>query len=152
MKTFNNNTTEVDQRLAKNSLDDLMVISREMKDLRSEEVKIKIQETDNFISIPKKAFLFLYNILQNMAKGKSISVITSDAELSTQQAADLLSISRPHLIKLLDSEHIPYRKVGNHRRILLQDVISYESKIKKRREKQLKFLSIQAQDLNLGYE
>ena len=87
-----------------------------------------------------------------MAEGRSVYLIPSDSEVSTQQAADMLNVSRPYLVKLLESGEIPYKKVGRHRRILLKDLIAFEDKIAKEREKQLDFLSNQAQDLNLGYK
>lgn len=86
-----------------------------------------------------------------MAEGKTVSIVQSDSELSTQQAADMINVSRPHLIKLLESKQIPFKKVGSHRRVLLMDIMEYQDQIVKQREDQLDFLSNQAQDLNLGY-
>ena len=86
-----------------------------------------------------------------MAEGKTVSIGPSDSELSTQQAADMINVSRPHLIKLLESKQIPFKKVGSHRRVLLMDIMEYQDQIVKQREDQLDFLSNQAQDLNLGY-
>ena len=86
-----------------------------------------------------------------MAEGKTISIVPSDSELSTQQAADLINVSRPHLIKLLESKQIPFKKVGSHRRVLLMDIMDYQDQIVKQREDQLDFLSNQAQELILGY-
>jgi excisionase family DNA binding protein len=86
-----------------------------------------------------------------MAEGKTISIIPSNSELSTQQAADMINVSRPHLIKLLESKQIPFNKVGSHRRVLLMDIMKYQDQLAKQRENQLDFLSNQAQDLNLGY-
>jgi excisionase family DNA binding protein len=86
-----------------------------------------------------------------MAEGKTVSIVPSDSELSTQQAADMINVSRPHLIKLLESKQIPFKKVGSHRRVLLMDIMEYQDQIVKQREDQLDFLSNQAQDLNLGY-
>jgi excisionase family DNA binding protein len=149
METVLKRTTKSDQQIAIISLKEFLSISHKVKTNR---VKIEIQETGEIITIPKKALLFLATILQNMAEGKSISIIPSDSEVSTQQAADMLNISRPHLIKLLETKLIPFKKVGSHRRILLQDVISYEENLKRAREKQLDFLANQAQLLNLGYE
>ncbi len=86
-----------------------------------------------------------------MAEGKTVSIVPSDSELSTQQAADMINVSRPHLIKLLESKQIPFKKVGSHRRVILMDIMEYQDQIVKQREDQLDFLSNQAQDLNLGY-
>ncbi|WP_373551402.1 helix-turn-helix domain-containing protein [Haliscomenobacter sp.] len=76
----------------------------------------------------------------------------TDAEVSTQQAAEILNVSRPHVIKLLEKGEIPHKKVGSHRRILLQDILKYESNFKLDRRKKLNALTKEAQQLNLGYE
>ncbi len=87
-----------------------------------------------------------------MSQGKSIALMPTDAEVSTQQAAEILNVSRPHVIKLLEKGEIPHKKVGSHRRILLQDILKYESNFKLDRRKKLNALTKEAQQLNLGYE
>ena len=86
-----------------------------------------------------------------MAEGKSISLIPSGKVVSTQQAADILNVSRPHVVKLLEKGIIPYKKVGSHRRIKLQDIMTYEAQLHARRNTNLKLLAKQAQLLGLGY-
>jgi excisionase family DNA binding protein len=152
METILKRTSGDDQRIALGSITRLKGVSSKLRSVSSHGIKIKIQETGEFITIPKKALSLLITILANMSEGKSITIIPTDSEVSTQQAADMLKVSRPHLIKLLENNTIPFKKVGSHRRILLQDVISYDKNLQKIREEQLKFLSEQAQDLNLGYE
>lgn len=114
-------------------------------------VRIKIHNEEEYVSIPMKAFSLLYEILSIMAEGKSITLIPSDANLSTQQAADMLKVSRPHIVKLLETGVIPFKKVGSHRRIELDDLVQYEKKLHELKEKNMSFLAKQAQDLNLGY-
>ncbi len=104
------------------------------------------------VVIPEKALHLLAMILSSMAQGKAVSLVPADSELSTQQAADLLHVSRPHLVKLLEAGSIPFKKVGTHRRILVEDVLQYQDRQKGVRNEQLQFLTGQAQDLNLGYE
>ena len=87
-----------------------------------------------------------------MAEGKSVFLIPSDSEVSTQQAADMLNVSRPHIVKLLEKGEISFRKVGSHRRTLLEDLMKYDAALKNQRSKSLEILAKQAQDLNLGYE
>jgi len=152
MDTLIKKTTKEDQKIAINSLQELKDLSERIGPSRNKGIKIKIQETDEFITIPKKAMSLLSTIIQNMAEGKSISIVPSNSEMSTQQAADMLNVSRPHLIKLLDAKKIPFKKVGSHRRIFLKDILEYKKQLAKQREAQLDFLSDQAQKLNLGYE
>jgi|TARA_B110000093_G_C12893047_1_gene376940 excisionase family DNA binding protein len=152
METLIRRTTKEDQKIALSSLQGFQVVSQRIKSSRKKGVKIKIHETGKFITIPKKALTLLSAIIQNMAEGKTISIVPSNSEVSTQQAADMLNVSRPHLIKLLEAKKIPFNKVGSHRRILLKDIMEYKEQLAKQREAQLDFLSNQAQDLNLGYE
>jgi excisionase family DNA binding protein len=152
METIVKRTSGDDQRIALGSITRLKGVSKKLRTVSTPGVKIKIQETGEFITIPKKALSLLITILSNMSEGKSITIIPTDSEVSTQQAADMLNVSRPHLVKLLESNTIPFKKVGSHRRILLRDLITYEKSLQRTREEKLKFLSEQAQDLNLGYE
>ena len=152
METLIRRPTKEDQKIAISSLQGFQVVSENIKSSRKKGVKIKIQETGEFITIPKKALALLSDIIQNMAEGKTITIVPSNSELSTQQAADMLNVSRPHLVKLLEAKKIPFKKVGSHRRILLNDIIEYKEQQAKQRATQLDFLSNQAQDLKLGYE
>ena len=119
---------------------------------KSDGIAIKIQESDEVFTLPRKALAFLSNILSFMAAGKAISLIPADSELSTQQAADMLNVSRPHIVKLLEQGIIPFKKAGSHRRILLEDLLKYSDQQKALRAKSLKALAEQAQELKLGYE
>ncbi|WP_162055942.1 helix-turn-helix domain-containing protein [Pontibacter pamirensis] len=119
---------------------------------KSNVVRIKVQESEEYITLPKKALELLSYILSNMAEGKAISLIPSESEVSTQQAADMLNVSRPHVVKLLEKGAIPFKKIGSHRRILLEDLLKYEAELKEQRSRNLQFLAEQAQELNLGYE
>lgn len=152
MKNLIRKTSKEDQKIAISALQCLENVSQSIKNSRNKEVKIKVQEEGEFITIPKKALTLLSDIIENMAEGKTVSIVPSNSEVSTQQAADMLNVSRPHLVKLLEAKKIPFKKVGSHRRILLKDITSYKKQLAKQREAQLDFLSQQAQDLNLGYE
>jgi excisionase family DNA binding protein len=89
--------------------------------------------------------------MQHMAQGKAISIIPSSAEITTQQAAEMLNMSRPHVVKLLEEGELPFHKVGTHRRIKLKDLEKYRSKMEKEREEALTELARQAQELDMGY-
>ena len=145
-------TSRREQEIASKSVSSLVHTAAAISRQKLDTVKIKIQETGEFITIPKKAIDLLFNIINSMAEGKSISIVPSDSEITTQQAADMLNMSRPHIVKLLEDGVIPFKKVGSHRRILLEDLIEYDRKLKEQRNASLKNLAEQAQDLGLGYE
>jgi excisionase family DNA binding protein len=82
---------------------------------------------------------------------RGVTIIPENAELSTVQAADILKVSRPYLIKLLDDQVIPHRKVGTHRRIKMIDVMNYKNAIDAERESILDQLVAEAQEQKMGY-
>jgi excisionase family DNA binding protein len=107
--------------------------------------------SEESISIPVSALGLLIEILSEMANGNAVTIIPVHAELTTQQAADLLNVSRPYLIEQLEKGLIPYRNVGTHRRVMFKDLMAYKETIDKNRLRALDELSAQAQELGLGY-
>jgi excisionase family DNA binding protein len=112
---------------------------------------VKCDHEDKQIIIPFSAIRMLLDILTQMAEGNAITLIPIHAELTTQEAANLLNISRPYLIKLLDNHKIPFHKVGTHRRIHFIDLLKFKEKIQKESQQALDELVEQAQELDLGY-
>ncbi len=83
------------------------------------------------MALPAPLRALVLDLLRLIAKNEPVTIIPSDAEISTQQAAEILGVSRPHLVKLLEEGAIPFRKVGRHRRMRLNDVLVYQKKTRK---------------------
>ena len=103
------------------------------------------------VVVPAVAFRFFVDILAELANGNAVTVAPVHAELTTQQAADLLNVSRPYLIKLLEERRIPYRRVGNRRKVMLVDLLSYKRQDDAHREQILDELTQEAERLGLDY-
>ncbi len=104
------------------------------------------------IELPAGAVAMLMDILEAMAAGRGVTIIPVNAELTTVQAAEILNVSRPFLIKLLEAEKIPCRLVGKHRRIRMEDVMAYKHRIDADREATLDQLVADAQEQEMGYK
>lgn len=101
--------------------------------------------------LPREALMLLREILTQMAKGTGVAVIPKHVELTTQEAANFLNVSRPYLVKLLDKGEIPCKKVGSHRRVSFDDVMQYKAKQDEQSQDALDALAAQAQDQDMGY-
>lgn len=115
----------------------------------AQRARVRLDDTD--IVLPRQAVALLRDLLAEMAQGNAVTIVPTHAELTTQQAADLLNVSRPHVVKLLENEEIPYFRVGTHRRIRYQDLLEYKARRDQTSREALDALTRQAQDLDLGY-
>lgn len=104
------------------------------------------------IVLPGPVIQLLLDILSEMAKGNAISLVPIHHELSTQEAANLLNVSRPHLVSLLEKGELPHRKVGAHRRVMAKDVLDYKARIDDLRKAALDELTALSQEHGMGYE
>ncbi len=103
------------------------------------------------VTVPREAFDLFLQILGQMANGNAVTIVPVHAELTTQQAADLLNVSRPFVVGLLEQGVLPHRKVGTHRRILFADVARYQREDEERRRQVMADLAAEAEKHGLGY-
>jgi len=102
------------------------------------------------VTVPREAFDLFMEILGQLASGHAVTIVPVHGELTTQQAAELLNISRPYLIRLLDDGKIPYSKVGTHRRLRVADVAAYKAQRDAEHAEAQRELTREAQKLKLG--
>jgi excisionase family DNA binding protein len=121
---------------------------------KSHKLALRIVADDRpreLMTVPRGALKLLSHILAEMAQGNAVTLMPIHAELTTQEAADLLNVSRPFVVRLLEEGHIPYRKVGTHRRVLCRDVMAYKARSRAESAQALDELAAQAQELDMGY-
>jgi excisionase family DNA binding protein len=143
--------TERESQLAEASS---RILSSYVRDTEEQTIRVLPEggRLEKAVTIPAVAFRLLVDILTQMAQGNAVTLIPVHAELTTQEAADLLNVSRPFLVKLLEDGEIPYRKVGTRRRVLYKDMAEYKRRIDERRRATLDELAMQAQEFGMEYE
>jgi excisionase family DNA binding protein len=113
--------------------------------------RLRVIDGDQEIVVPVSALRMLVDILAQMARGNGVSIVPIHAELTTQEAADFLNVSRPFLVGLLEHGELPFRKVGTHRRVMFKDLMDYRAKSQVVRKAALDELTREARDLGIGY-
>ena len=137
--------TDRDVRMARES-------SRRLSPFASQDLRVRVADAEGpDVELPAAAVQLLVHLLAQMAEGNAVTLMPIHAELTTQQAAELLGVSRPFLIKELDAGKLPFRKVGTHRRVMFADLRRYKESMDAARHAALDELTRQAQHLRLGY-
>ena len=103
------------------------------------------------VDLPVPVYEVLASVVRGMAAGQTMTIAPSGRRLTTQQAAEMLHMSRPHLVKLLDRGELPFDRVGTHRRVKVEDVLAYRRRRALERERQLDELSQLSQDIEGDY-
>lgn len=99
--------------------------------------------------LPESLYMVLVRAAQELRRGRGVSILPVGMELTTQQAADLVNVSRPFLIRLLEAGQIPYHRVGTHRRIRLDDLLAYRRRRSEERRTMLAGMAAEAQGLGI---
>lgn len=115
-------------------------------------LRVSIEQADGQhadIALPNAILPLLSTMLRELGSGKNIVAIATDAEVTTQQAADFLNVSRPYVVKLLEQGKIPFRKVGSRRRVTLRDLLHFKEQEDAERHRGLDELVAEAQKLGM---
>lgn len=138
MRTFDNRKPNSKEQLAARESYELLVTSMEL--LKTDLPEIEIAETGSKIKIPVSVLKLMVQILKELSQGNPVTVVPEATEITTQAASEVLGCSRPHIVRLLEEGKIPYTKVGKHRRIRYDDLMSFKKKMKVSQKKKLQDL------------
>lgn len=138
--------TKQDAETARVATAKIIPYVRENQPLSLRVTSLEMSET---IELPARAVALLKDILEAMAAGHGMTLIPLHAELTTMEAADILNVSRPYLIKLLERGEIPFHKVGRHRRVRMNDLLAYKEESDRKSRAAMDELVALSQDLGL---
>jgi len=137
--------TDEEAIIAKEAANKLKALSLAGMDLKLRAV----ESADIVVPLPARAIEMIVAVLHAMAERKPVSVFPHTAELTTQQAADFLNVSRPHLVSLIDKNEIAHRMVGTHRRVRVSDLLAYKQRSDEKRSAAIHEMVAEAQKLGL---
>ena len=137
---------EAEATIARKAAEMLKAVAEAKKDIRIAVVEGKGQV---LVPLPARAVELIFQLLEAMGEREPFSIIPHEAELSTQQAADYLNVSRPYLCGLLDKGEIHHRMVGRHRRVRFADLLDFEKRSRKARKAAIETMAEEARKLGL---
>lgn len=138
--------SEAEALVAKETKD---ILAPRLSAISTFNVKTLNLASETTLKIPVSAARLLVQILDEMSRGNAVKIVPVHAELTTQEAADLLNVSRPTLIQLLEEGKIPYRKVGTHRRVRMEQLMAYKRQLEADRRAALAELVAYDQEIGL---
>ena len=152
MKTGSERKSQVDTYLAPSGEQEELIaeFSAAVKDLTGQPVLRGADSVE--VPVPPELFKILVNVANILQQGQGVTILRNDQLLTTQEGADLLGISRPTFVKMLEEGKVPFSKVGRHRRVTLQDVKSYSEEEQKRRSRLLNEMAALSQEAETFYE
>lgn len=116
------------------------------------ELAAQLHRNDNpVLELPRRALEALHEILDILEDGGDVDVVPKDRELTTTEAAEVLNVSRPHLVDLLEDGEIPFHRVGSHRRVRLADLLEYKSEQKRESRERMEALADEDERLDIDY-
>ncbi|MDA8346287.1 MAG: helix-turn-helix domain-containing protein [Thermaerobacter sp.] len=124
-------------------------LSRKLADDHKEAHYFLSDSDGKGLEIPPSVFRILVRAVRDLSLGRSVAIIHYDQQLTTQQAADILNVSRPHLIKLVEDGKLPYHMVGTHRRIRMGDLLAFKEARDSERRSALRELRKVSESLGL---
>lgn len=124
-------------------------LEKHSADRKALRVQIIAGRKAEILDLPPVVTRLLMSILKETAAGRAVTLVPLEPEITTQQAAELLNVSRPYVVSLIDKGTLPARMVGNHRRLPLQDVLAYKADSRARRRQTLRELAALDQELGL---
>jgi excisionase family DNA binding protein len=142
--------TDVEIALAQKASRALSHLAGHDRAVRVEAVEGEGGHKETFV-LPAAAVRLMLDMLGQMAAGHAVTVVPVHAELTTQQAAEVLGVSRPFLVGLLEQGKLPFRKVGTHRRVNYGEVLAYKRREHEARRQALDELACQGQEFGMGY-
>lgn len=121
-------------------------LSAALKELESDSELRLVLGSGTELTLPEAAASAVRQVIEALAQGKAVAVVPYSEDLTTQQAADLLGMSRQHLVDLLDEGEIPHYRVGTHRRVNLKDVLDFRERRREHRRERLDDLTRLSQE------
>lgn len=122
-------------------LEAIVLASRKLAPLEKQALHVSIEESHDTLMLPASVVHLISDLLTHMSQGRAVSVVPHDQQVTTQQAAELLGVSRPFVVRQMKEGHLPFIKIGTHRRIKFADVLAHKRKMREESDAAMRRLS-----------